>query len=130
MGKSRIDKNDNLLDYARELRRNMTPQERHLWYDFLRDFEINIYKQRIICNFIADFYCHSARLVIEIDGAQHYTVEGRSYDEARTEIIERYGIEVIRFANADVDNNFAGVCYTIEKKIRERIAELWGNDVS
>ena len=120
----RIDKNGDLLDYARELRRNMTPQERHLWYDFLRDFEINVYKQRIIGNFIADFYCHSARLVIEIDGSQHYTMEGRSYDEARTEIIQRYGIEVIRFANSDVDNNFTGVCYMIEKKIRERIAVL------
>ena len=120
----RIDKNGDLLDYARELRRNMTPQERHLWYDFLRDFEINVYKQRIIGNFIADFYCHSARLVIEIDGSQHYTMEGRSYDEARTEIIQRYGIEVIRFANSDVDNNFTGVCYMIEKKIRERIAAL------
>jgi very-short-patch-repair endonuclease len=120
----RIDKNNDLLDYASELRRNMTPQERHLWYDFLRDFEINVYKQRILGNFIADFYCHSARLVIEIDGSQHYTTEGRSYDEARTEIIQRYGIEVIRFANSDVDNNFAGVCYMIEKKIRERIAVL------
>ena len=121
MESKRIDRNSNLLDFARELRRNMTPQERHLWYDFLRNYEVNVYKQRIINNYIADFYCHAARLVIELDGSQHYTPEGRSYDEARTDIIERYGIEVIRFANADVDDNFAGVCYVIDEKIKERI---------
>ena len=118
----KIDKNAELLDFARELRRNMTPQERHLWYDFLRNYEVNVYKQRIINNYIADFYCHAARLVIELDGSQHYTPEGRSYDEARTDIIERYGIEVIRFTNPDVDDNFYGVCYIIDKKIKERIA--------
>ena len=123
----KIDKNAELLDFARELRRNMTPQERHLWYDFLRNYEVNVYKQRIINNYIADFYCHAARLVIELDGSQHYTPEGRSYDEARTDVIERYGIEVIRFANADVDDNFYGVCYVIDKKIKERIALF--NDV-
>ena len=123
----KIDKNAELLDFARELRRNMTPQERHLWYDFLRNYEVNVYKQRIINNYIADFYCHAARLVIELDGSQHYTPEGRSYDEARTDIIEMYGIEVIRFANADVDDNFYGVCYVIDKKIKERIALF--NDV-
>ena len=122
MENTKIDKNANLLDFARELRRNMTPQERHLWYDFLRDYEVKTYKQRIINNYIADFYCHAARLVIELDGSQHYTPEGRSYDEARTDIIERYGIEVIRFANPDVDDNFYGVCYVIDKKIKERIA--------
>ena len=123
----KIDKNAELLDFARELRRNMTPQERHLWYDFLRNYEVNVYKQRIINNYIADFYCHAARLVIELDGSQHYTPEGRSYDEARTDVIERYGIEVIRFANANVDDNFYGVCYVIDKKIKERIALF--NDV-
>ena len=120
----RIEKNKSLLDFARELRRNMTPQERRLWYDFLQAYPIKIYKQRIIDNYIADFYCHKARLVIELDGSQHYTPEGRSYDELRTEVIEKHGIKVIRFSNLDIDNSFCGVCYMIDKEIKEIISTL------
>ena len=111
-----------LIPFAKSLRKNATPQENHLWYDFLSSYPIRFQRQKSIDNFIADFYCHAARLVIELDGSQHYTPEGRSYDEARTDIIERYGIEVIRFTNPDVDDNFYGVCYIIDKKIKERIA--------
>ena len=114
------DKRKQLLDRARTLRRNMTRQEKHLWYDYLRHYPIKIYKQRIIDNFIADFYCHSARLVIELDGSQHYTVEGKSYDEFRTEILEKYGLHVLRFSNIDIDERFEGVCYIIDKTIKER----------
>ena len=102
----------------------MTRQEKHLWYDFLRYYPVKIYKQRIIDNFIADFYCHSARLVIELDGSQHYTTQGKKYDEARTEILEKYGILVLRFSNKDVDDNFEGVCRMIDKVINERIKHL------
>ena len=99
----------------------MTPQEKHLWYDFLQHYPAKMYKQRIVDNYIADFYCHAARLVIEIDGAQHYSVEGRSYDEKRTKALKRYGIEVLRFTNRDIDLRFRGVCYIIDKTIKERI---------
>ena len=102
----------------------MTRQEQHLWYDFLRYYPQKIYKQRIIDNFIADFYCHSARLVIEIDGSQHYTNQGKAHDEARTEILERYGIYVLRFSNEDIDKNFDGVCRMIDKIINERVKSL------
>ena len=102
----------------------MTRQEKHLWYDFLRYYPVKIYKQRIIDDFIADFYCHSARLVIELDGSQHYTNQGKAHDEARTEILERYGIYVLRFSNKDVNDNFEGVCYMIDKVINERINNL------
>ena len=98
----------------------MTRQEKHLWYDFLRYYPIKIYKQRIIDNFIADFYCHCARLVIELDGSQHSTHQGKEYDSIRTEILEKYGIHVIRFSNNDIDNNFEGVCKEIERVINER----------
>ena len=124
MKQTPIKKNNNLLNIARMLRRNMTRQEKHLWYDFLRYYPIKIYKQRIIDNFIADFYCHQARLVIELDGSQHYTAQGKAHDEARTEILERYGLHVLRFSNKDVDDNFEGVCYMIDKTIRERIESL------
>ena len=121
MDKVMLNKNNKLLEYAKELRRNMTPQEKHLWYDFLRHYPLKIYKQRIIDNFIADFYCHKARLVIELDGSQHFTPEGRSYDEARTDVLEKYGLSVIRFSNIDVDERFDGVCYMIDKAIQEKI---------
>lgn len=109
------------MENARRLRRDMTRHEKHLWYDFLRYYPIKIYKQRIIDNFIADFYCHKARLVIELDGSQHYTSDGKSHDEARTEIFEQYGIQVIRFSNMDIDTKFEGVCSMIDKTIKERI---------
>ena len=98
-----LKKNNKLLNVARILRRNMTRNEKHLWYDFLRYYPVKIYKQRIIDSFIADFYCHSAQLIIEIDGSQHYSNQGKAYDEARTEILERYGIYVLRFSNKDID---------------------------
>lgn len=119
-----LKKNKKLLNIARILRRNMTRQEKHLWYDYLRYYPIKIYKQRIIDSFIADFYCHSARLVIEIDGSGHYTKQGREHDQERTEILEKYGICVLRFSNSDVDDNFEGVCYMIDKIINERVERL------
>ena len=117
-------KNNKLLNVARILRRNMTRQERHLWYDFLQHYPIKIYKQRIIDNFIVDFYCHRARLVIELDGSQHYTEQGKTHDEARTEILEKYGLYVLRFSNKDIDENFDGVCCLIDKTIQERTEDL------
>ena len=119
-----IKKNNKLLNVARSLRRNMTRQEKHLWYDFLRHYPVKIYKQRIIDNFIADFYCHNARLIIELDGSQHYTEQGQLHDEARTEILEKYGLYVLRFSNKDIDDNFEGVCIMIDKIIRDRMESL------
>lgn len=116
-----IKKNNKLLENARRLRREMTKQERHLWYDFLRYYPVKIYKQRIIDNFIADFYCHKARLVIEIDGGQHYTEEGMAYDMERTNVLSGYGLNVLRFSNSDIDKNFEGVCTVIDEKIKERV---------
>ena len=121
MDQQQIKKNNDLLKIAKILRRNMTRQEKHLWYDFLKRYPVKIYKQRIIDNFIADFYCHQARLVIEIDGANHYTIDGKAYDEARTEVLERYGLYVLRFSNNDIDDKFDGVCYEIDKIIQERL---------
>ncbi len=119
-----LKKNYKLLNIARILRRNLTRQEKHLWYDFLRYYPVKIYKQRIIDSFIVDFYCHSARLVIELDGSQHYTKLGKAHDEARTEILERYGIYVLRFSNKDIDEDFEGVCRMIDRIINERIENV------
>ena len=124
MNKERIKKNHTLLNIARILRRNMTPQEKRLWYDYLRYYPIKIYKQRIIDNYISDFYCHKAKLVIEIDGSQHYTDKGMEYDKIRTKTLEQYQLEVIRFSNRDIDSNFNEVCDSIDKKIKERLLKF------
>lgn len=117
-------KNNKMLPVARRLRREMTPQEKTLWYQFLRSYPVKIYKQRIIESFVVDFYCAEARLVIELDGSQHYTEQGKAYDEERSSIMEGYGVEVLRFTNLEVDREFDAVCERIDARIKQRTAEL------
>ena len=110
--------NGNNIPRAKNLRKNATPQEKQLWYDFLSKYEIRFQRQKAIDHFIADFYCHRAKLVIEIDGSQHYTPDGKDYDNFRTEILERYDLTVIRFTNKQVALNFDGVCLYIDKIVK------------
>ena len=126
MKKTIVVKNNDMLDVARRLRREMTPQEQRLWYVFLRKYPVKFYKQRIIESFIVDFYCADARLVIELDGSQHYTEQGKEYDEQRTAILEQYGVQVLRFTNLDVDQHLDAVCAQIDSTIERRVAELRG----
>ena len=114
----RVRKNNALLANARVLRKSMTPQERRLWYCFLRTYPIKFYKQRIIDNYIVDFYCAQAKLVIEVDGSQHYTADGQYSDANRSAIIEKYGLSVIRFSNREINTQFADVCATIHAYIQ------------
>ena len=113
-----LDYNKNNIHLAKNLRKNATPQENHLWYDFLSQYEIKFQRQKAIDNFIADFYCHKAKLIIEIDGSQHYTEYGKRKDEFRTEILEGYNLKVIRFTNEQIDTNFRGVCQYIDKIVK------------
>ena len=106
---------------ARELRKQMTKQERHLWYDFLKSYQYQFYRQRIIDRFIADFYCPDAKLVIELDGGQHYDDIMMVEDKQRTSIIKQYGVDVIRIPNNEVDSNFYNVCTYLDNIIKERI---------
>lgn len=115
-----VPKNSAMTNRARELRRNMTPQERHLWYDFLKDYPVKIYKQRVIESFVADFYCASALLVIEVDGSQHFTPQGLAYDQERSAIFQTYGIQVLRFTNHELDTQFEAVCSMIHHAISVR----------
>ena len=108
------------LDFARRLRREMTPQERHLWYDFLRDAPAKFYKQKPLGSYVLDFYCPSLALALEIDGSQHYENEGMQSDKERTAHLEKRGITVLRFSNADVDERFSAVCEAILQAIEER----------
>lgn len=102
---------------AQKLRREMTPEECHLWYDFLRTYPIRFMRQRIIDGYIVDFYCASAKLVIEIDGAQHYEPEALAYDEERTRILNAYGLTVLRFRNSEINRQFQAVCQKIDQYI-------------
>ncbi len=111
--------NSELKENARSLRKTMTPEEKHLWYDFLRGYPVKFYRQRSIGNYIVDFYCSKARLVIELDGSQHYADEEKEYDRKRTEFLEAYGLKVLRFSNYDIKKNFEGVCITIERNVKE-----------
>ena len=110
-----------LKENVRRLRKNMTRQEKRLWYDFLRSYPVKIYRQRVIDRFVVDFYCSAARLVIEIDGAQHFSPDGKEYDEARTAVLRQYKLDVIRFTNHEIDTNYAGVCQKIDTEIQMRI---------
>ena len=109
-----------LIARAKELRRNATPQENHLWYDFLRSYPVRFQRQKVIDSYIADFYCHAARLVVEIDGSQHFEPEGMSYDEARTAALEKHGLSVLRFSNAEINTQFAAVCQAIDNAVHGR----------
>lgn len=113
-----IPKDNKKLESARKLRREMTPHERKLWYLFLQKYPVKIYKQRIIGNYIVDFYCASAKLVIEIDGTQHFEQPGKNRDENRTNYLESLGLKVVRYSNRDIDREFAAVCEDIDRLIK------------
>lgn len=99
----------------------MTKEERHLWYDFLRDYPIRFLRQKVIENYIADFYCAKAKLVIEIDGTQHFENDGLLKDKIRTEHLEKYNLQVLRIPNNEINNNFEGVCEYIDYIVKGRI---------
>ena len=109
--------NKQLVPFAKQLRKEMTREEKHLWYDFLRLYPVRFLRQKVIGNYIADFYCAQAKLVIELDGSQHYTEENMQKDAERTVFLEGYGLKVVRILNRDVNRNFEGVCEDILKRI-------------
>jgi len=111
----------NLKPASTNLRNNATKQENHLWYDFLRNYPLHFYRQRIIGTYIVDFYCPKAKLIIEIDGLQHYEKDAVYYDNNRTKFFEELNLNVIRFSNYEVDTNFKNVCEKINSKIAELI---------
>ena len=106
------------IPLAKELRRNMTPWERKLWYTFLRHYPIRFQRQKAIGPYIADFYCAKAQLVIELDGAGHYTAEQAQADELRTKDLEAMNLTVLRICNSDIDHNFSGVCQQIDLSVK------------
>ncbi len=116
-----LPKNDSILPKAKTLRKEMTPQERKLWYLFLRKYPAKIYKQRIIGSYIVDFYCASAKLVIELDGGQHYETAGLARDTERTTYLESLGLQVFRVTNLEIDREFDAVCEHIDSIVKQRL---------
>ena len=115
--------NKKIVPTARMLRKNMTKEERHLWYDFLRDYPIRFLRQKILGNYIVDFYCAKAKLVIELDGSGHYTESGEQYDEERRAFLEGYGLTIVRIPNTEIHDNFQSVCEYIEEIIKQSLSQ-------
>ena len=116
--------NKQLVPLAKKLRKNMTKEERHLWYDFLRSYPIRFSRQKVLGTYITDFYSADARLVIELDGSQHYEAEEIQKDKDRTAFLEGYGLTVIRIPNNEVSRNFRGVCEYIDAAVKQSLSQL------
>ena len=104
---------------SRVLRRDPTPAERKLWYEFLRDLPEKFTRQKPLGSYIADFYCSRMRLVIEIDGDSHFTPDGEQRDAGRTAALETHGLRLMRLTNAEVMQQFEAVCQRIEHALSE-----------
>ena len=111
------------IPLAKTLRKNMTPWERKLWYDFLRNYPVRFQRQKAIGNYIADFYCAKARLIIELDGGGHYMPEQAEKDEQRTNELNAMNLTVVRICNLDIDRNFRGVCEYIDRIVQNSLPQ-------
>ena len=116
--------NKQLVPFAKQLRKEMTKEERHLWYDFLRSYPVRFSRQKVLGKYIADFYSAEAKLVIELDGSQHYEDGNMESDAERTAFLEGYGLTVIRIPNNEVSKNFPGVCKYINTTVRQSLSQL------
>ena len=115
--------NKQLVPLAKQLRREVTKEERHLWYDFLRDYPIRFSRQKVLGKYIADFYSAKANIVIELDGSQHYENSNNETDAERTAFLENYGLTVIRIPNNEVTGNFRGACEYIDTAVRQSLSQ-------
>ena len=106
-------KNAKLTSNAQKLRKNMTPQERKLWYEFLKELPVTVNRQKVVGNYTLDFYIASSKIAIETDGSQHYEVSGEKSDKKRDKFLSENGITVLRYSNYDVNNHFSAVCQDI-----------------
>ena len=115
--------NSELTNNARKLRKDMTREERHLWYDYLRFYPVRFSRQKVLGKYIADFYSAEAKIVIELDGSQHYEASEIQRDAERTAFLEEYGLTVIRVPNNEVSRNFRGVCEYIDAAVKQSLSQ-------
>ncbi len=118
--------NPAIVPFAKKLRREMTKQERRLWFDFLRAYPVRFLRQKILGKYIADFYCAQAKLVVELDGSQHFEEIAIEKDTERTKYLEAYDLTVIRIPNNQVDRNFRGVCEYIDLFVKQSLSQPGG----
>ena len=116
--------NKSITHTAKTLRKNMTKEEKHLWYDFLSTYHFKFYRQKVINKYIVDFYCAKAKLVIELDGSMHYEEKGLRYDDERTKVLTEYGLTVIRIPNFEINTNFEGVCNYIDGLVKQALSKI------
>ncbi|MBR3185531.1 MAG: endonuclease domain-containing protein [Oscillospiraceae bacterium] len=114
--------NGKLVPLARQLRKNMTKEERRLWFDYLREYPRKFVRQKIVGRYILDFYCAQAKLAVEVDGSQHYEPAGAERDRERTKYLEGFGITVIRIPNNELMHNFRGACEYIDLHVKRRMS--------
>jgi len=115
--------NPALVPLAREGRKNATKEERRLWYEFLRGYEVRFARQKILGHYIVDFYCAAAKLAVELDGSQHYQGQGPEKDAERTAFLEGYGIKVLRIPNNWLQEDFEAVCRKIDAEVKGRMRQ-------
>lgn len=108
---------------AKQLRKDMTKEERHLWYDFLRTYPVRFSRQKVLGKYIADFYSAQAGLIIELDGSQHYEDENKEKDAERTAFLQAYGLTVLRIPNNEISRNFSGVCEYIDSAVKQSLSQ-------
>ena len=111
------------IPLAKTLRKNMTPWERKLWYDYLRFYPVRFQRQKAIGDYIVDFYCAKARLVVELDGGGHYEPQKEREDALRTAQLEKMNLKIVRICNLDIDRNFAGVCQHIDMAVQKSLPQ-------
>ena len=116
--------NRELTSRAKELRKNMTKEERHLWYDFLREYSVPFSRQKVLGKYIVDFYCAQAKLVIELDGSQHFEPDAMVKDAERTSFLSDYDLTVVRIPNNEISQNFNGVCEYIDRAVKQSLSQL------
>ena len=115
--------NKQLVPLAKQLRKEMTKEERHLWYDFLRTYPVRFSRQKVLGKYIADFYSAEAKMVIELDGSQHHEDGNAEKDAERTAFLKGYGLSVIRIPNNEVSKNFCGVCEYIDNAVKQSLSQ-------
>ena len=116
--------NKKIIPVARMLRKNMTKEERHLWYDFLKTYPVKFLRQKILGKYVVDFYSAEAKLVIELDGSQHFSEEGEQYDQERTDYLQKYGLQVLRIPNNWINQRFRETCEYIDQIVKQSLSQL------
>ena len=122
-----MERNAKLTSNAQTLRKNMTKEEYKIWNQFLRCYKPRFHRQYVIGNYIVDFYCHQAKLVVELDGSQHYEPDALEQDAERTAFLEGYGLTIVRIPNNEVSKNFCGVCEYIDAAVKQSLSQKSGD---